>query len=167
MSANPMRDCYARFAANWITLSFYERFEQIVALVLTWLIAVIIVAATLELCREVLFLLAHGVLDPLDYKAFQLVFGEIMIVLIALEFKHSILQVVAQRSSIIQVRTVVLIALLAISRKFIILDPEASPPHMLALAAIVVALGITYWLIRGSDARQSAVLARNSPLPEE
>jgi uncharacterized membrane protein (DUF373 family) len=148
VSGGPLRARYTRFNARWVTLSFYERFEQAIAFVLTWLIALIIVVATAELCREVIVLLARGVLDPLDYKWFQLIFGEIMTVMIALEFKHSILQVVAQRKSIIQVRTVVLIALLAISRKFIVLDTEAEASHMFALAAIVVALAVAYRLIR-------------------
>jgi uncharacterized membrane protein (DUF373 family) len=151
MEAGPLNDRYAAFKANWLTLSVYQRFQQVIALVITWLIAFIIVVATWELTKEVVILIGRGVLDPLDYTAFQLIFGKIMIVLIALEFKHSILRVVMQRESIVQVRTVVLIALLAISRKFIILDAEASPVHMLSLAAVAVALGITYWLTQERD----------------
>ena len=156
MSDAPLRERYHEFKANWITLSFYERFEQVIALILTWLIALIIVVAAWELTKEVLILLGTGVFNPLDYVAFQLIFGQIMIVLIALEFKHSILRVVTQRKSIVQVRTVVLIALLAISRKFIILDAEASPVKMLALAAVVVALGVTYWLTRDPVRKEAA-----------
>jgi uncharacterized membrane protein (DUF373 family) len=82
------------------------------------------------------------------------IFGQIMTLLIALEFKHSIVRVIAQQKSIIQVKTVLLIALLAISRKFIILDADTPPQHLLALAAVVVALGTAYWLIRDSDTRR-------------
>lgn len=156
MRAGPLNERYTEFKANWLMLTFYERFEQVIALIITWLIALIIVVATWELTKEVVILIGRGMLDPLDYAAFQLIFGEIMIVLIALEFKHSIVRVMTQRESIVQVRTVVLIALLAISRKFIILDVEASVMHMLALAAIVVALGATYWLTRDYDRRDAA-----------
>jgi hypothetical protein len=45
----------------------------------------------------------------------------IMTLLIAMEFKHSIVRV-ALRRDIIQVKTVVLIAVIALSRKFVILD---------------------------------------------
>lgn len=51
----------------------------------------------------------------------------IMTLLIAMEFKHSIVRVALRRDSIIQVKTVVLIALIALSRKFVILDSNASP----------------------------------------
>src|SRR2546423_6565918 len=148
MDRSGLRGRYDEFRINWLTLTFYERFEQIIALIIAWLVAVIIIAATWELAKQVLILVGQGIIDPLDYKAFQLIFGEIMIVLIALEFKHSIIKVVAQRKSIIQVRTVILVALLAISRKFIILEADTSPANVFALASVVVALGLTYWLLR-------------------
>ena len=43
-----------------------------------------------------------------------------------MEFKHSIVRVALRRDSIIQVKTVILIGLIALARKFVILDPEAS-----------------------------------------
>ena len=47
---------------------------------------------------------------------------------------------------------VLLIALLALARKFIILDLKVTAPEqLLALAAITMALGITYWLMRERD----------------
>jgi uncharacterized membrane protein (DUF373 family) len=144
------------FKDNWVTLSIYERFEQVIALLVTWLVALIIVAAAWELAKQVVVLIGSGVLDPLDYQSFQMIFGEIMIVLIALEFKHSIIRVAAQRRSSIQVKTVILVALLAVSRKFIILDNEATPAHIVALAAVVVALAAAYWLVRDRDLRQAA-----------
>ncbi|MDB5905494.1 MAG: hypothetical protein JWM26_4372 [Betaproteobacteria bacterium] len=145
---------YVEFKENWATLSIYERFEQVIALLVTWLVALIIVIAAWELAKQVVVLIGSGVLDPLDYQSFQMIFGEIMIVLIALEFKHSIIRVATQRRSIIQVRTVLLIALLAVSRKFIILDNEATPAHIFALAAVVVSLAAAYWLVRDRDLRQ-------------
>lgn len=51
-----------------------------------------------------------------------------------MEFKHSIVRVALRRDSIIQVKTVILIGLIALARKFVILDPEASPGKIAALA---------------------------------
>jgi uncharacterized membrane protein (DUF373 family) len=49
---------------------------------------------------------------------------------------------------------VLLIALLALARKFIILDlAETSAEHLLGLAAVTMVLGATYWLIRERDDR--------------
>jgi len=143
---------FAQMLAQWNVMTLYEKFEQGVALILTGLIAVIIVFALLELSKEVFRLVLVDAANPLDHKLFQALFGQILTVLIALEFKHSILKVVARKESIIQVKTVLLIGLLAISRKFIVLDVgEIQAETILALAAAVVALAIGYWLIRERD----------------
>ncbi len=116
-------------------MSFYERFEQVVALVLSAVIAVIIVVSLFQLIAIVFTLLVLDAFNPLDHKVFQSVFGMIMTLLIAMEFKHSIVRVALRRDSIIQVKTVVLIALIALSRKFVILDSDASPAKIAALAS--------------------------------
>jgi uncharacterized membrane protein (DUF373 family) len=136
-------------------LSLYQRFEQIVVLVLTALIAIIVVAALWSLCVKILFgLLLSGSLDPSDYAVFQAVFGMIFTVIIALEFKKSLLVLAERRDNVVQIRSVVMIALLAICRKVIILDlTETDASHILALAAAILALGVVYWLIRDSDQR--------------
>ena len=104
-------------------LSFYQRFEHIVTLILTALIAIIVVAALWSLSLKILFeLVLSGSLDPSDYAVFQAAFGMIFSVVIALEFKKSLLVVAQRHDSVVQIRSVVMIALLAICRKVIILD---------------------------------------------
>ncbi|MBK4125892.1 heat resistance protein PsiE-GI [Enterobacter roggenkampii] len=130
-------------------MSFYERFEQVVALVLSAVIAVIIMVSLFQLISIVFTLLVLDAFNPLlDHKVFQSVFGMIMTLLIAMEFKHSIVRVALRRDSIIQVKTVVLIAVIALSRKFVLLDSDASPAKIAALAGATLALGATYWLLR-------------------
>src|SRR5882757_8271916 len=134
-------------------LSLYLRFEHVVIAILTALIAVIVIEAIWNLSLKVLFgLVLSGSLDPSDYSAFQAVFGMIFTVIIALEFKKSLLVVAERRDTVVQIRSVVMIALLAICRKVIILDlNETDALHILALAAAILALGVVYWLIRNSD----------------
>lgn len=48
-------------------------------------------------------------------------FGMIMMLLIAIEFKHSIVRWPLRRDSIIQVKTVILIGRFALARKILIL----------------------------------------------
>ncbi len=122
------------FRAQWAVMTFYERFEQVIALALSAIIAVIIVVSLLQLISIVFSLLVIDAFNPLDHKVFQTVFGMIMTLLIAMEFKHSIVRVALRRDSIIQVKTVILIGLIALARKFVILDPETSPAKIAALA---------------------------------
>ena len=142
---------------NWTVLSYYQRFESAMALVLTLVIALIALVALYRLGESVVAGLLLGVLDPLDHKVFQHVFGNIMTLLIALEFNHALQYVVVREQSIIQTKVVLLIALLALARKFIILDMhETSAEQLLGLAAITLVLGVTYWLLRERDDRLKA-----------
>ena len=137
----------------WRIMTFYEKFEQIVALILTFIISMVIIASLFKLTENV-FLLIFKSVDSIQQHSLQQTFGMIMSVLIALEFKHSILKVVARIDSIIKVKTVILIAILAISRKFIILDVDKYPPStIIALSASVLSLGVVYWLMRERDDR--------------
>ena len=139
---------------QWSIMSLYERFEQVVAIVLSLVIAVVIALALVQLVVRILPLLVSGAIDPLDHEVFQTLFGMIMTLLIAMEFKHSIIRVALRRSSIVQVKTVVLISLIALSRKFVILDTNAtSASTIAALAGAALALGVVYWLLRERDDR--------------
>jgi uncharacterized membrane protein (DUF373 family) len=152
MSAATMSERWKHTKAQWIMLTYYQRFESAVAFVLTIVIALIVLVALYRLSVGVVTGLLFGALDPLEHAVFQTVFGEIMTLLIALEFNHTLRYVVSKRQSFIQTKVVVLIALLALARKFIILDiSETTPEHLLGLAAVTLALGVTYWLMRDSD----------------
>jgi len=147
------RKLFQALRDRWAIMSFYERFEQVIALVLSAVIAVIIVVSLLQLITIVFTLLVLDAFNPLDHRVFQSVFGMIMTLLIAMEFKHSIVRVALRRDNIIQVKTVLLIGLIALARKFVILDPDAGPAKVAALAGATLALGMTYWLLRERDDR--------------
>jgi uncharacterized membrane protein (DUF373 family) len=92
------------------------------------------------------------VVNPADPQVFQGIFGMVLTVLIALEFKHTLLVVKHHRRAIVQVRAVVLIALLALVRRFIILDLyQTSPSVIAALAGAALALGVVFWLVGSHD----------------
>jgi uncharacterized membrane protein (DUF373 family) len=130
-----------------------------VVLILTGVIAVVIVATLWSLVLRVVesIVVPAGRFDPTDHMVFQAIFGMIFTVLIALEFKRSLLVVAERKEGIVQVRTAILIALLAIVRKLIIFDFAVSEwPELLALAAVVLALGSVHWLVRDQDRRTSS-----------
>jgi uncharacterized membrane protein (DUF373 family) len=151
-----LHDAFADTREAWPGLGLYERFEQVICFILTVVISGVAVAALAVLLVRVAGLLLFGVVDPAEPAVFQAVFGMIVTVLIALEFNHTLLGVLERRHSIVQVRTVVLIALLAIARKFLILDlKEAEPTTLLGLAGAALALGGVYWLVRDQDRRDA------------
>src|SRR5437762_10143359 len=104
-----------------------------------------------------------GMLDPLDQKAFQAVFGEVLTLMIALEFNHTLQYIVRAEQSIIQTKVVLLIALLAMARKFIILDlAEVDGMQLFGLATITLVLGVVYWLLRERDDRTASTPERGT-----
>jgi len=126
----PLSERWNRTRKQWNVLTYYQRFESAVAFVLTLVIALIVLVALYRLCVGVVTAFLFGAVNPLEHAVFQSIFGEIMTLLIALEFNH-------------------LIALLAMARKFIILDiRDATTGYLLGLAAITLALGATYRLMR-------------------
>ena len=138
----------AELRTKWQTLSIYEKFEQTVVSVLTLVIAGIVTIATWQLLLHTLNLVESHVVNLADSQVFQSIFGMVLTVLIALEFKHTLLVVRHHRRAIVQVRAVVLIALLALVRRFIILDLYQTTPSVIAaLAGAALALGVVFWLV--------------------
>ena len=139
---------------EWSVLSLYQRFETSVAFVLTVVIAMVVTVALYRLVISVVDTLVLQALNPLEHSVFQRVFGEIMTLLIALEFNHTLHHVVTGERGIIQTKMVILIAELALARKIIVTDLFLeSPASALALAGLMLALGVTYWLMRERDDR--------------
>lgn len=85
---------------DWGFMTYYEQFEQIVALVLSAVISVIIVISLFQLILTVFDLLVIDTFNPLEYQIFQTVFGMIMTLLIAMKFKHSIVKVALREDNI-------------------------------------------------------------------
>jgi uncharacterized membrane protein (DUF373 family) len=77
-----------------------ERFEQVIVLILTGLIAIIVIFAVWNLALKIFHaVIVPQTFDPTDYSVFQAVFGAVFTVIIALEFKRSLLVVAHTRAS--------------------------------------------------------------------
>ena len=134
-------------------IGLYHRFERIVGLVLSVMVSIIILLAIANLVFAVWEAIVGG-WESFEYATFQSVFEKILTVLIALEFNHTLTQVVAGRGNLVQVKTVILIGILVIVRKFILIEIETTDPYFIvALAAAAVALGALYWLVHKSPGK--------------
>jgi len=81
-------------------------------------------------------------------------FGAFLAVLIAVEIFLNI--TLYLRDDIIHVKLVVATALMAIARKVIVFDfSEISYQHVMGTGVVVLALGITYWLISKRERTES------------
>jgi len=141
-----------KFKAEWPEMSPFERFEHAVMLFVSFILAIIIMVALVRLMENVYQLLLEQMTDHTGYKAFQATFGMLLTLLIAFEFRNSINATLEGKGLLIQVKIVVLIAIIALARKFLVLDPkEYDAMVMLAYAAIALSLGIIYWLLSARE----------------
>jgi uncharacterized membrane protein (DUF373 family) len=77
-------------------------------------------------------------------------FSAFLAVLIAYEIFSNITLYI--RSDVFPVKLVIATALMAVARKVIVLDTEKfTALELLGIAAIVLALGVTYWLVSRAD----------------
>jgi uncharacterized membrane protein (DUF373 family) len=113
-----------------------------------------VIALTLIHVGAGLWAVWTGSLTTLAYSDFQGLFDRILAALIALELAHSVRQTAAGEHGLIQVRTVLLIGVLAVVRKLILLEVETtSGLFLLGLAAAILALGTVYALILYMETR--------------
>jgi len=114
------------------------------------ILAILMVFVIIWGIGDVVFVLYQRLMEPplylLSISDILATFGAFLAVLIAIEIFTNITLYI--RNDVLPVELVVATALMAICRKVIIFDfKELSPMYILSTAAVVLALGITYWLI--------------------
>ena len=114
------------------------------------ILAILMVAVIFWGIGDVIWVLVRRLSQPpllmLKINDILFLFGAILVVLIAIEIFLNI--TLYLREDVIHVRLVIATALMAIARKVIVFDfKELSPEYIFGTAAVVLALGITYWLI--------------------
>ena len=114
------------------------------------ILAVLMVMVIVWGIGDVVYVLYQRVTQPpfllLQISDILATFGAFLAVLIAIEIFINISMYLS--TNVIPVRLVIATALMAIARKVIIFDFErVTPPYIYGTAAVVMALGITYWLI--------------------
>ncbi len=128
---------------------FLESLHRIIRFAIK-ILAVLMVAVIVWGIGDVIYVLYQRLTTPpfllLSINDILATFGAFLAVLIAIEIFVNISMYL--KTDVIPVRLVVATALMAIARKVIIFDFEKiTPPFILGTAAVVAALGLTYWLI--------------------
>ena len=145
----------------WPGMTLFERFEYVVMLFVSFILAIIIMVALLRLTQNVYELLVEQVTDHTSFKAFQATFGMLLTLLIAFEFRNSINAMLEGKGLLIQVKIVVLIAIIALARKFLVLDAkEYDAAIMAAYGFIALSLGVVYWLLCKRESEDKDLVCR-------
>lgn len=140
---------------DWLA-RVYPTFERLVALVLLAGMVVVIALATWSFVQTT-GLTAAEAGRTLDYTRFQVLFDRVLAAIIALELAHSVHQMVLGHHGFVQVKTVLLIGLLAVVRKLILLEIESTTGmFLIGIAGAVLALGIVFALVHYVERFQTA-----------
>ncbi len=113
-------------------------------------LAVLMVIVIFLSVADVAFVLYERLLAPpvmlLSLNDIFVVFASFLAVLIAIEIFANI--TLYLRDDVIHVRLVIATALMAIARKVIVLDfNTVAPEYLYGTGAVLLALGVTYWLV--------------------
>jgi uncharacterized membrane protein (DUF373 family) len=114
------------------------------------ILAVLMVLVIIWGIGDVVYVLYQRLAQPpvllLNISDILATFGAFLAVLIAIEIFINIRLYLG--TGVIPVKLVVATALMAIARKVIVLDLDhITPDYVLAIAAVVLSLGLSYWLV--------------------
>ncbi len=122
-------------------------FEKVIIVSLLVLMMIAVFFATIELAIIIFEQIVNPPFLLLDIAEMLEIFGFFMMVLIGHELLESIKAYLVEDK--IHAEVIFLVAIVAVSRKIIILDYKTISPEMLyGMAAVIVALGVGFFLVR-------------------
>lgn len=130
-------------------LELLKKFEHVVTGVLMAMMVVVVTLSVVDLG----WLLVRDIMSPpfglLDENELLDLFGFFLLVLIGIELLETLKAYVREKQ--FRAEVIMLVAMIAISRKIIILDVRGLPAMtIVGISALIIALGLSYYLMRRS-----------------
>lgn len=124
-----------------------KKFEAWLIRSLSVMLSIVVLLATIELA----WLLVQDIMTPpillLEIDELLELFGFFLLILIGLELIETIRSY--ERESIVHLEVVLLVAMVAISRKVVILDIKQTPSlSLLGLGLLILALAVAYFVVK-------------------
>ncbi len=155
----PMQGIWYRLKRNGeqaaMILETVQKYERLIYGALIVMLMVVLTFATLELAWTLLSDLINPPVLLLENHELVSVLGVFLLVLIGVELLDTILAYF--RENTLHVEIVILLALIAISRKVILLDPaQTQPLELVGSGVIVLGLAGAYYLVKNAMAVRAA-----------
>lgn len=143
-------------------LRVLDKFESAITRVLLVMMAGVILLATVELG----WILAKDVLTPpvflLEIAELLELFGQFLLVLIGIELLHSMKVYIERRE--VHLEAVLVVAMIAVARKIVVMDPKRLQDEaLLGIAAVMLALTVGYYLVRRSHRESGETGPQDKP----
>jgi len=130
-----------------IMKAFLKTFERVVVISLISMMVVVVFLATFELG----WIIIKDIITPpvilLEIDELLEIFGFFLLILIGVELLETIKAYLTQ--GVVHVEVVLMVALIAISRKVIILDIKGLPGlAVFGIAALILSIAVAYYLVK-------------------
>ena len=126
---------------------FLKKFERYIILGLLGMMVLVVFLGTLELAVVLVKEMLKSPKILLNIEEMLTIFGFFLMILIGLELIETMKIYLSEES--VHVEIIFLVAIIAITRKVIILDVKSSAPlTLLGMAAIILALAIGYYALK-------------------
>ena len=127
-------------------MTIIEKFQNAILAILAWIMALVTLLVTLDLIYT---LAKYLLLPPINLQINELLsfFGSILLVLIGVELLETFKNF--KQDKTFNVLIALLVALIAISRKVIVMEIEGDPSEaeLVGISALIVALSLGYYLV--------------------
>jgi len=135
---------------------YLKWFERAVVFALIVMMSIVILLSTVELGWIIILdVITPPIILPQISELLE-IFGFFLLILIGIELLETLRAYLVEH--VVHVEVVLEVALIAIARKVIILEPKEMPGLMVfAIAALILALATGFSLVRRSRRRSSAV----------
>lgn len=132
-------------------MRYLDIFERLITRALLFMMAGVVLLATVELA----WILGKDVLTSplfiLEIDELLELFGQFLLVLIGIELLHS-MRVYSERREV-HLEAVLVVAVIAVARKIIVMDPKDLPAGtLLGIAAVMLGLTVGFYLVGRSRA---------------
>ena len=128
-------------------LKSIEKFERVINVALLAMLAIVVLLATIDLG----WIIVKDILTPpvllLEVDELLELFGAFLLVMIGIELLNTVKTYLTQKT--IHVEVVLLVGIIAISRKVVILEPKTMDAlTLIGIAAIIFALMFGYYFVK-------------------
>lgn len=125
----------------------FKKLERIILFILTFMMALVLLLATIDLVRNIVLEVVNSPYYLVDVNGLLAMFGAFLIVLIGIELLETMKAYL--RDDVVHVEVVLLVAIVAISRKVILLDYNKHDSLiMVGIGVLIASLAFGYYFIK-------------------